>query len=350
MGDGALRSERIVDCYPECRIATETESAPEPDAAGPPASRQSRQRAAEAATDDVMSLYLHEISRIPLLSADEEQRLARQLQRGRRAERRLQSQADLDEDERARLEQVIEEGARARQRLISANFRLVVSVAKRYAGLGVALPDLIQEGNIGLIRAVEKFDSTRGHKLSTYAVWWIRQAVTRALANHGRIIRLPVHTCERLSRVMRARQQLAQELGREPSMAEIGQHIDLPADKVKAVLAQSQQPLSLDVPVGEDQDGRLGDFVEDDSARVPSEDTWRAMLEQDMKAMRSCLSMREERVLEMRYGLRDGCAHTLDEVGSHFGLTRERIRQIEAQALGKLRQPCRRQKLRDYLA
>jgi RNA polymerase primary sigma factor len=297
----------------------------------------------------VMALYLYEISRIPLLSAQEEQHLARCIERGRRAARRLQRQSALSEDEEACLQRWVAEGARAREQLISANFRLVVSIAKRYTGLGVSLLDLIQEGNIGLIRAVEKFDRRRGYRLSTYATWWIRQAITRALAEQGRMIRLPVHTCERLSQVLRAARSLAQELGREPDVAEIAQRTGLAAPKVKALLSQAQPLLSLDLPIGEAHDGLLGDFVEDDPRQAPAEATWAALLRNEMQEVRGCLSAREDRVLELRYGLRDGHSYTLDEVGSRFGLTRERIRQIEAQALTKLRQASRRQRLVDYL-
>ena len=296
-----------------------------------------------------MALYLGEISRIPLLSARQERRLARLVARGRRARRRLESMAEPAGEERARLERRIEAGERARQELISANFRLVVSIAKRYAGLGVSLADLVQEGNIGLIRAVERFDHRRGFKLSTYATWWIRQAITRALAEQGRMIRLPVHTCERLSQVVRATRELTQELGREPEVAEIAHRLGLAPERVEGILARSQQPLSLDMPVGEEHDGYLGDFVEDDSAHVPSAATWVALLQHEMQELLTALSPREDRVLQMRYGLRDGHAYTLDEVGTRFGLTRERIRQIEAQALGKLRQPRRSRKLKDYL-
>ncbi|HOG47448.1 MAG TPA: sigma-70 family RNA polymerase sigma factor [Anaerolineae bacterium] len=297
-----------------------------------------------------MALYLYEISRIPLLTAREEQRLARQLERGRRARRALQARRHPPNDRKVHLEHLAEEGSRARQQLISANYRLVVSVAKRYAGLGVSLSDLIQEGNIGLIRAVEKFDSRRGYKLSTYATWWIRQAITRALAEQGRIIRLPVHTCERLSQVMRAARSMVQELGREPDAAELAARTGIPAERIQTILKQAQQPLSLDMPVGEDQDGCLGDFVEDDTARVPSEATWATLLREQTEVVLATLTAREEMVLRLRYGLRDGHSYTLDEVGLRFGLTRERIRQIETQALGKLRQTSRSQQLRDYLA
>ena len=347
MGNGAQRAEHALGHSPTGRSVTRKKP-PRSTSAIPPKDNLP-QPEPEAVADDVMTLYLGEISRIPLLSAKQERQLARLVERGRRAQRRLEGPADLPAAERHRLERLARVGQRARQRLISANFRLVVSVAKRYAGMGVSLPDLVQEGNIGLIRAVEKFDYRRGYKLSTYATWWIRQAITRALAEQGRMIRLPVHTCESLSQVLRATRDLVQELGREPELSEVAARVGLPLDRVKTILAQSQQPLSLDMPVGEDHDGRLGDFVEDDSAHIPSEAIWLGLLQQQMQDLLASLSPREDRVLQMRYGLRDGYTYTLDEVGSRFDLTRERIRQIEAQALGKLRQPGRMQKLRDYL-
>jgi RNA polymerase primary sigma factor len=314
-----------------------------------PARKRTQLDTGEPATDDVMTLYLREISHIPLLSSEDERRLARAAGRGRRALRRLQGLPPVAANQRDRLERLAAAGEQARQELITSNFRLVVSIARRYSGLGVSLPDLIQEGNIGLMRAVERFDYRRGLRLSTYATWWIRQAITRALAEQGRTIRLPVHACERLIQVVRASRTLAQELGREPEVAEVASRVGMPAVKVKTMLSQAQQPLSLDTPVGEDQEGRLGDFVEDEAIQVPSEATWLRLLRQQMEESLACLSPREDRVLRMRYGLRDGHSYTLDQVGSRFGLTRERIRQIEAQALSKLRQPGRSRKLEDYL-
>ncbi len=313
------------------------------------ASRRPRKDAREPAADDVIALYLSEISRTPLLTVEEERCLAKAIECGRRASRRLQAETAVDSVEQDRLRGVVAAGEAARQELISANFRLVVSIAKRYTGLGVSLPDLIQEGNIGLMRAVERFDHRRGLKLSTYATWWIRQAITRALAEQGRMIRIPVHTCEHLSQIARATRDLTQELGREPELAEVAARVGMSAEKIQTMLSQSQRPLSLDVPVGEDQEGHLGDFVEDESTQLPSEITWAHLLRQQMEESLAALTAREDRVLQMRYGLRDGHTYTLDEVGNRFGLTRERIRQIEAQALGKLRRPDRSGKLRDYL-
>ncbi|MDI7274671.1 MAG: sigma-70 family RNA polymerase sigma factor [Anaerolineae bacterium] len=347
MPGGVRWAERVVDHHPEDHIPTPGKASQPANPA--PRLKRSSHGANESVADDVMTLYLGEISRIPLLTHKDEKRLARLVQRGRRARQRLE-RSTLSGEERDRLERLARLGAHARQQLISANFRLVVSIAKRYSGLGVSLADLVQEGNIGLIRAVEKYDYRRGYRLSTYATWWIRQAITRALAEQGRMVRLPVHTCERLSRVIRAMRDLTQELGREPELAEVAASVGLPVDKVGTLLGQSQQPLSLDMPVGEDHEGCLGDFVEDDSSRVPSDATWAALLSQQMRELLASLSPREDRVLQMRYGLRDGHAYTLDEVGSRFGLTRERIRQIEAQALVKLRQAPRSRKLEDYLA
>ena len=349
MGDGVQRRERTADRHSEGRIPTPERGELQPQTTVSPNRRRPRRDTGDPITDDIMGLYLSEISRIPLLSPRDERRLARAISRGRRAQRRLQRAPDLSAEERRRLERLATAGERARKQLISANFRLVVNVAKRYTGLGVSLPDLIQEGNIGLLRAVERFDYRRGYKLSTYATWWIRQAITRALAEQGRLIRLPVHTCERLTQVRRASRTLTQELGREPELIEIAKRVGLPAEKVEELLGHSQRPLSLDMPVGEGQVGRLGDVVEDDSSQVPSEATWARLLQQQMEELLTSLSPRENRVLQMRFGLRDGHSYTLDEVGSRFGLTRERIRQIEAQALGKLRQPERRRRLRDYL-
>lgn len=350
MGDSAQLARRSTDRHPQDHSPALEGQPARQAAAKSRASHPMQPQSSEAIpTDDVMALYLSEISRIPLLTAQAERRLARLAERGRRAARRLQRQGDLAEAERTRWQRLVEVGRAARLQLINANFRLVVSVAKRYASLGVSLPDLIQEGNIGLMRAVDKFDPGRGFRLSTYATWWIRQAVTRALAEQGRMIRLPVHTCERLSQILRAARALTQELGREPELAEIAARTGLPAERVDSVLRQAQQPLSLDMPVGDDQEGLLGDFVEDDASQVPSDATWAVLLRQQVQDLCASLTPREDRVLQMRYGLRDGHSYTLDEVGTRFGLTRERIRQIEVQALRKLRQPRRSDKLYDYL-
>jgi len=299
--------------------------------------------------DDTVSLYLREISRTPLLTAQEEVDLAKRIEAGQRARERLRNESRLDEKERSALEEQIRDAERARQHLIKANFRLVVSIAKKYIGRGVSFLDLIQEGNIGLIRAVEKFDYHRGYKFSTYATWWIRQAVTRAIADQGRTIRVPVHMCERINKVVRAARALSQELGREPSPEEIADVLGTTPQKIESIMRISQRPLSLEMPVGEERDSHLGDFIEDQSTPPPTDVASLQLLREQMEEILSSLSAREGRVLQLRFGLRDGRSHTLEEVGRKFGVTRERIRQIEAEALRKLRHPSRSKKLRDYL-
>jgi RNA polymerase primary sigma factor len=301
----------------------------------------------EIGIDDTVSLYLKEISRIPLLTASQEVEYARGMESGRRAHYRLKEDVSLTE--RTRLEQKIRAGEGARQKLIKANFRLVVSIAKKYIGRGVSFLDLIQEGNIGLIRAVEKFDYRRGYKFSTYATWWIRQAITRAIADQGRTIRVPVHMCERINKLTRVSRQLVQELGREPTSDEIADELNTTPKKVERIIKISQRPLSLEMPVGEEQDSHLGDFIPDDSTPGPTDAASHQLLREQMEEILTSLSPREGRVLQLRFGLKDGKAHTLEEVGRKFGVTRERIRQIEAKALRKLRHPSRSRKLRDYL-
>lgn len=298
--------------------------------------------------DDTVSLYLKEISRIPLLTAAQEVEYARGMETGRRAHYRL-TKDHLTSNERARLESKVREGEMYRQKLIKANFRLVVSIAKKYIGRGVSFLDLIQEGNIGLIRAVEKFDHHRGFKFSTYATWWIRQAITRAIADQGRTIRVPVHMCERINKLTRVSRQLVQELGREPTSEEIAVELNTTPRKVERIIKISQRPLSLEMPVGEEQDSHLGDFIPDDATLGPTDAASHQLLREQMEEILTSLSPREGRVLQLRFGLKDGKAHTLEEVGRKFGVTRERIRQIEAKALRKLRHPSRSRKLRDYL-
>ncbi|MBI3286911.1 MAG: RNA polymerase sigma factor RpoD [Chloroflexi bacterium] len=303
------------------------------------------------AADDSISLYLKEISRIALLTAQEEVDLARRMERGLRARRRLArlNGSSPGRELRQKLEWASADGEAARQHLIKANFRLVVSIAKKYVGRGVSFLDLIQEGNIGLIRAVEKFDYRRGYKFSTYATWWIRQAITRAIADQGRTIRVPVHMCERINKLGRVSRTLAQELGREPSSTELAGEMDTTPKKVDRILEIAQRPLSLEMPVGEEKDSHLGDFIEDRKAPAPVEVASAALLREHMSEILTSLTPREGRVLQMRFGLTDGHTYTLEEVGSRFGVTRERIRQIEAKALRKLRHPSRSRKLRDYL-
>ena len=299
--------------------------------------------------DDSISLYLKEIGRVPLLTAEEEVSLAKRLERGRDARLKLTQGVD-DPDERDRLLLAVKDGQAAQEHLIKANSRLVVSVAKKYVGRGVPFLDLIQEGNIGLIRAVKKFDYRRGFKFSTYATWWIRQAVTRAIADQGRTIRVPVHMYEQINRLTRTSRQLVQELGRDPTTEEIAERLGVPPRKVEQIIRVSQRPLSLEMPVGEEEDSYLGDFIEDAEADSPTDSASQTMLRQVIDEIFESLTPREVRILQLRFGLVDGYSYTMEEVGKKFGVTRERIRQIEAQALGRLRHPSRSRKLRDYLS
>ncbi|HHB90043.1 MAG TPA: RNA polymerase sigma factor RpoD, partial [Anaerolineae bacterium] len=295
--------------------------------------------------DDSISLYLKEIGRVPLLTAEEEVELAKRMERGQLAQKRLEEGVE-DPIEREYLLWVVRDGERAQEHLIKANSRLVVSVAKKYVGRGVPFLDLIQEGNIGLIRAVNKFDYRRGYKFSTYATWWIRQAVTRAIADQGRTIRVPVHMYEQINRLTRTSRQLVQELGREPTTEEIAEALGVSPKKVEQVIRVSQRPLSLEMPVGEEEDSYLGDFIPDEDAQSPTDEASRQLLREVIDEIFASLSPREVRILQLRFGLVDGYNYTLEEVGRKFGVTRERIRQIEAQALGRLRHPSRSRKLR----
>ena len=298
--------------------------------------------------DDSISLYLKEIGRVPLLKAEEEVALAKRMEKGRDSRDLLTDSID-DWDERDRLLWYVRDGQAAQEHLIKANSRLVVSVAKKYVGRGVPFLDLIQEGNIGLIRAVKKFDYRRGYKFSTYATWWIRQAVTRAIADQGRTIRVPVHMYEQINRLTRTSRQLVQELGRDPTTEEIADALEVTPRKVEHIMRVSQRPLSLEMPVGEEEDSYLGDFIEDEDADSPSETAGHQLLREVIDEIFSSLTPREVRILQLRFGLVDGYCYTLEEVGKKFGVTRERIRQIEAQALSRLRHPSRSRKLRDYL-
>jgi RNA polymerase primary sigma factor len=272
--------------------------------------------------DDHVKMYLKEIGKVPLLDADEEIELAKRMAEGDPA---------------------------AKRRLAEANLRLVVSIAKRYVGRGMLFLDLIQEGNLGLIKAVEKFDYTKGYKFSTYATWWIRQAITRAIADQARTIRIPVHMVETINKLIRVSRQLLQELGREPQAEEIAKELNMPADKVREIMKIAQEPVSLETPIGEEEDSHLGDFIPDDDAPAPSESASFVLLKEQLLDVLGTLTPREEKVLKLRFGLDDGRARTLEEVGKRFNVTRERIRQIEAKALRKLRHPSRSKKLKDYL-
>ncbi len=300
--------------------------------------------------DDSISLYLKEIGRIPLLTAEQEVALAKRMEAGRHARRRLSKNGSLEQEERERLAYNVRDGKAAQEHLIKANSRLVVSVAKKYVGRGVPFLDLIQEGNIGLIRAVKKFDYRRGYKFSTYATWWIRQAVTRAIADQGRTIRVPVHMYEQINRLARVSRQLVQELGRDPTVEEIAEELGVSPKKVERTIKVSQRPLSLEMPVGEEDDSFLGDFIEDSDAPSPTDQASQQLLRDQIDDIFISLTPREVRILQLRFGLVDGYSYTLEEVGKKFGVTRERIRQIEAQALGRLRHPSRSRKLRDFLS
>ncbi len=299
-------------------------------------------------TDDTIGLYLKEVSRVPLLTAEEEVELAQRIERGRMAREEL-ARGNVNARRRHELRRLIEDGWTAREHLITANSRLVISVAKKYMGRGVPFLDLIQEGNIGLIRATKKFDYRRGHKFSTYATWWIRQAVTRAIADQGRTIRVPVHMGDQINKLLRIQHQLTQRLGREPSVEELAEALDVPPKKVENMIQVARRPLSLETPTDDEEDSVLGDFIEDDEAPPPDEMATFNLLREHLEEVLNTLPPREVRILQLRYGLLDGQAYTLEEVGRKMGVTRERVRQIEAQALSRLRHPSIRRKLRDYL-
>lgn len=303
--------------------------------------------------DDPVRMYLKEIGKVPLLTAEQEVDLATVMSAGREAEERVaQAEADgvtLPEEELATLKKQIKSGERAKQQLAEANLRLVVSIAKRYVGRGMLFLDLIQEGNLGLIKAVEKFDYTKGYKFSTYATWWIRQAITRAIADQARTIRIPVHMVETINKVIRVSRQLLQELGHDPSPEEISAEINMPVDKVREILKIAQEPVSLETPIGEEEDSHLGDFIPDEGASEPSEAASFTLLKEQLVDVLGTLTPREEKVLKLRFGIEDGRTRTLEEVGKEFNVTRERIRQIEAKALRKLRHPSRSKKLKDFL-
>ena len=302
--------------------------------------------------DDPVRMYLKEIGKVPLLTADEEIELATAMTAGNAAKERLkeieESGEEITDEERKALNAECKRGERAKQKLAEANLRLVVSIAKRYVGRGMLFLDLIQEGNLGLIKAVEKFDYTKGYKFSTYATWWIRQAITRAIADQARTIRIPVHMVETINKVIRVSRQLLQELGHDPT-PEISEEMNMPVDKVREILKIAQEPVSLETPIGEEEDSHLGDFIPDEGASEPSEAASFTLLKEQLVDVLSTLTPREEKVLKLRFGIEDGRTRTLEEVGKEFNVTRERIRQIEAKALRKLRHPSRSKKLKDFL-
>lgn len=311
--------------------------------------------------EDPVRMYLKEIGKVPLLSADEEIELAQKMEAGSVAvekipllKERLAETGDEQEKEEIQaeikaLQLDVDRGSDAKKRLAEANLRLVVSIAKRYVGRGMLFLDLIQEGNLGLIKAVEKFDYRKGYKFSTYATWWIRQAITRAIADQARTIRIPVHMVETINKLIRVSRQLLQELGREPTPEEIAEEMKMPVERVREILKISQEPVSLETPIGEEEDSHLGDFIKDDNVPVPADAATFTLLKEQLEEVLGTLTEREQKVLTLRFGLEDGRARTLEEVGKEFNVTRERIRQIEAKALLKLRHPSRSRKLKDYL-
>ena len=301
--------------------------------------------------DDPVRMYLKEIGKVPLLAPDEEIELAQKMSAGNLAKEQLEEaeEGSLSPEDQAELKKLAKAGDAAKQKLAEANLRLVVSIAKRYVGRGMLFLDLIQEGNLGLIKAVEKFDYTKGYKFSTYATWWIRQAITRAIADQARTIRIPVHMVETINKVIRVNRQLLQELGHDPTPDETAAEMGMPVEKVREILKIAQEPVSLETPIGEEEDSHLGDFIEDDTASEPSEAASFTLLKEQLVEVLSTLTPREEKVLKLRFGIEDGRTRTLEEVGKEFNVTRERIRQIEAKALRKLRHPSRSKKLKDFL-
>ena len=304
-------------------------------------------------TDDPVRMYLKEIGKVNLLTSEEEVELAQTMAAGTAAKEQLEelesAGEELPAEMKEELEKLVKKGERAKQRLAEANLRLVVSIAKRYVGRGMQFLDLIQEGNLGLIKAVEKFDYTKGYKFSTYATWWIRQAITRAIADQARTIRIPVHMVETINKVIRVSRQLLQELGHDPTPEEIAKEMEMPVDRVREILKIAQEPVSLETPIGEEEDSHLGDFIPDEDASEPAEAASFTLLKEQLIEVLSTLTPREEKVLKLRFGIEDGRTRTLEEVGKEFNVTRERIRQIEAKALRKLRHPSRSKKLKDFL-
>jgi RNA polymerase primary sigma factor len=351
--------DHVDDATPPAGVASPTPADNGDDESSAAAMVRRRARRAErmsekhesGTTNDTVRMYLKEIGRVGLLSGEDERRLAQAIEQGNLAAEKIDAAGvdALDGAEHRRMMRTVHAGQRAKSDLIQANLRLVVSIAKRYAGRGMQFLDLIQEGNLGLMRAVDKFDHTKGFKFSTYATWWIRQAITRAIADQARTIRIPVHMVENMNRVLRMQRQMHQELEREPTLDELAEKCQLPTDRIREILRISQDPLSLDSPVGEEDDSNLADFIHDPSAEAPADAATKRMLVQAVEDALAELSEREQEVVRMRFGLIDGTAKTLEEVGREFGVTRERIRQIEAKTLAKLRHPQRSQRLKEFL-
>ena len=357
--DESLEDEDLLEGIPEEELKAVESSAVAalPKVNSTRARARARRRSTDASvtmlTGDPVRMYLKEIGKVPLLSADEEIALATRMNAKNDAEARIKAAEEsgetIPEEEMASLKKTIKDGEKAKQKLAEANLRLVVSIAKRYVGRGMLFLDLIQEGNLGLIKAVEKFDYTKGYKFSTYATWWIRQAITRAIADQARTIRIPVHMVETINKVIRVSRQLLQELGHDPSPEEISAEMNMPVDKVREILKIAQEPVSLETPIGEEEDSHLGDFIPDEAASEPSEAASFTLLKEQLVDVLGTLTPREEKVLKLRFGIEDGRTRTLEEVGKEFNVTRERIRQIEAKALRKLRHPSRSKKLKDFL-
>ena len=349
--------EELAEARKEARAASEILRSSTPKGKTRKRSSRARSRRTDSSTvmltGDPVRMYLKEIGKVDLLTAQEEVNLAMKIEAGTEASKKLEAaengEIELTRAEQRRLMRIEQVGLEAKQSLISANLRLTVSIAKRYVGRGMLFLDLIQEGNLGLIRAVEKFDYTKGFKFSTYATWWIRQAITRAIADQARTIRIPVHMVETINKVKKVSSQLLHEYGHDPSAEEIAERLEMPVDKVREIMRVAQEPVSLETPIGEEEDSHLGDFIPDDDAPVPAEAASQTLLKEQLADVLKTLTPREEKVLRLRFGLEDGRPRTLEEVGKEFNVTRERIRQIEAKALRKLRHPSRSKKLRDFL-
>lgn len=346
--------EKIIEDIPEEELKAATNvSLPKVRSSRKKRNTKSTDTSVTMLTGDPVRMYLKEIGKVPLLTSAEEIDLAMKIEAGVAAQDELdkaeEEGKELERREKRRLNRIVQVGLDAKQQLTEANLRLVVSIAKRYVGRGMLFLDLIQEGNLGLIRAVEKFDYTKGFKFSTYATWWIRQAITRAIADQARTIRIPVHMVETINKLVRIQRQLLQELGREPTPEEIGEKMGLPPERVREIQKISQEPVSLETPIGEEEDSQLGDFIEDDSAVAPPDAASFSMLQEQLGKVLDGLAERERKVISLRFGLEDGHPRTLEEVGREFGVTRERIRQIESKTLAKLRHPSRSTKLKDYL-